>query len=70
MPYTEQVTTFDCLYPYKCTITGMKFYSFLMKIFFVLITSYDGNVDHITFNKSLHYTRVKYIYISYTGYKS
>ena len=32
MPYTEQVTTFDCLYPYKCTITGMKFYSFLMKI--------------------------------------
>ena len=59
MPYTEQVTTFDCLYPYKCAITGMKFYLFLIKVFFVLITSI-----------LLHYTKVKYIYISYTGYKS
>ena len=33
MPYTEQVTTFDCLYPYKCTITGMKFYSSLVEFF-------------------------------------
>ena len=56
MPYTEQVTTFDCLYPYKCTITGMKFYSSLVEFF--LLVSLHPSIDLASL-----YTSEIYLYI-------